>query len=176
LLIAALLVSDSVLADDISLEQALQIASDFSTSTPSMQARLRRSPGTQVTPQLAHSLKSRVAAGKDNVYVINYGNDLGFAIVAGENSTESEVLGYCDHGSFDYDNCPVQLKDLLAYYSTAIDSLRQNPALAVSPKKKVKGSGMTVVTPLLTTRWNQWAPYNNSCPTGCPTGSGRRFR
>lgn len=170
LLIAALFVPGSVSADDISLEQALQIARRFSVGTMPSQVRGRRIPSTQMTPKLAHSLKSRVAAGKDNVYVINYGNDLGFAIVAGENGTEGEVLGYCDHGSFDYDNCPVQLKDLLAYYSTAIDSLRQNPALAVSPRKKVKGSGMTVVTPLLTTRWNQWAPYNNSCPTGCPTG------
>ena len=170
LLLAALFATPSALADDISAEQALQIASQFSAGTPVMQARMRRAPAVQTTPKLAHSLKSRVAPGKDNVYVINYGNDQGFAIVTGESGTASDVLGYCDHGSFDYDNCPVQLKDLLAYYSTAIDSLRQNPALAVSEKKRVKGGGITVIGPLLTTRWNQHSPYNNQCPGGCPTG------
>lgn len=169
LLIAALFVPGSVSADDISLEQALQIARRFSVGTMPSQVRGRRIPSTQMTPKLAYSLKSRVAAGKDNVYVINYGNDQGFAIVSGENGTEGEVLGYCDHGSFDYDNCPVQLKDLLAYYSNAIDSLRQDPKLAVDAKK-VKGKGVTVVGPLLTTRWSQWAPYNNQCPSGCPSG------
>ncbi len=27
-----------------------------------------------------------------------------------------------------------------------------------------------VVSPLLKTTWSQWAPYNNLCPEGCPTG------
>ena len=101
------------------------------------------------------------------------GNDQGFVLVSGETGTEDEVLGYCDHGSFDYDSCPVQMKDLLISYSSDIDSLRLNPQLAV-PRKVISSlpsyMGSIIVGPLLTTTWDQWGPYNSFCPTSCPTG------
>ncbi|MBO7069011.1 MAG: C10 family peptidase [Bacteroidaceae bacterium] len=112
-----------------------------------------------------------MASEKDNVYVINLGNEQGFVVVSGETGTEDEVLGYCDHGSFSYNDCPVQMQDLLTYYSSVIDSLRQNPALAAkSPQKAKADMGTVMVGPLLTTTWDQLAPYNMFCPEGCPVG------
>ena len=66
----------------------------------------------------------------------------------------------------------MQLKDLLTQYSNEVDSLRQNPALAVPRRVSSYPSyiGNIVVGPLLTTTWNQWGPYNNLCPQGCPSG------
>ena len=172
LLIVALMATTSVFADDINVEQALQIAKKFAVNPSTQQLSKRRAPVAEVTPMLAHTLKSKVA-DKDNAYVVNLGNDQGFVIVSGESGTGDEILGYCDHGSFDYDKAPVQLKDLLAFYTEAIDSLRLNPAKA-APRRAAQQwpsyLGSIRVGPLLTTTWSQEAPYNKYCPAGCPTG------
>lgn len=137
LLIVAFFATTAVLADDISVEQALQIARQFAASPSTQQLSRRSMPAKPVSPTLAHAMRSKIAAEKDNVYVINLGNEQGFVVVSGEDGVEDEILGYCDHGSFSYNNCPVQLKDLLSLYSCQVDSLRQNPKLA-APKKVVK--------------------------------------
>ena len=171
----------SALADVISVEQALQIACKFANGTKAAKARGYDAPTAKPAPSLAHSMKSSVATGKANVYVINLGNDQGFVVVSGEDGAVSEVLGYCDHGSFAYDKAPVQLLDLLNEYSDGIDHLRTNPAMAKSQSAQ-RASGATasssypsylgevVVAPLLTTKWNQLAPYNNLVPQQSPTG------
>ena len=180
IVVIALMMTGSAHADDISAEQALQIASQFAKSATVAKARVYRAP---TVPTLAHSMKSGMSAGKDNVYVINLGNDQGFVIVSGEDGAVSEVLGYCDHGSFNYADAPVQFLDLLNNYSDGIDSLRKNPAMAASKSmlspmraRSVSDSypsylGDIVVGPLLKTKWNQTSPYNNLIDnqhyTGC---------
>ncbi len=182
LFIISLVMISSALANDISADKALQIASQFAKGSTVAKSGASRAPIVQFTPTLAHSMKSRVSAGKDNVYVINLGNDQGFVIVSGEDGAVSEVLGYCDHGSFNYADAPVQFLDLLNNYSEGIDSLRKNPAMAKSQSAQ-RASGATassssypsylgevVVAPLLTTKWNQGNPYNILVPEGCYTG------
>ncbi len=170
-ILVALFATSSLFADDISVQQALQIASQFAANEPTAQSKMRKAQAALPAPTLAYAVKSDVS-DKDNVYVINYGNDMGFVVVSGETGTDA-ILGYCDHGAFEYEKTPMQLKGLLGYYTAAIDSLRQNPALAVRRKTAQNWSshlGNVIVEPLLTTQWNQWAPYNNLCPTGCPSG------
>lgn len=172
LLVLMFLATSFSYADDISKEQALQIASRFVKNSYN-QSSVRRAPAKNLTPTLAYTQHSQVTSEKDNVYVVNLGNDQGFVVVSGESGVEDEVLGYCDHGKFIYDSCPVQLKDLLVSYSVTIDALRQNPALAAPGKAIVSWPsyiGNIVVGPLLTTTWNQWGPYNSYCPEGCPSG------
>ena len=108
IVVIALMMTGSAHADDISAEQALQIASQFAKSATVAKARVYRAP---TVPTLAHSMKSGMSAGKDNVYVINLGTDQGFVVVSGEDGAISEVLGYCDHGSFNYADAPVQFLD-----------------------------------------------------------------
>lgn len=161
-----------IYADDISADQALKIAGQFADSPSTRNLSQHRVSALKANPTLAHAVRSKVAE-KDNVYVVNLGSDQGFVIVSGETGAEDDILGYCDHGSFSYDECPVQLKDLLAVYAAGVDSLRLNPALA-APQTAVKQwpdyIGSIIVGPLLTTTWNQRGPYNNNCPEGCPTG------
>lgn len=174
LLIVALLATNTVLADDVSAEQALQIARQFvNVNSPSVQQSSRsKALAMPVSPEMAYVMRSKVVE-KNNVYVVNLGNDQGFVIVSAEDGADDVVLGYCDHGSFDYDECPIQLKDLLGSYSASVDTLRSNPAMA-APRRVVTAwpsyIGSIVVGPLLTTTWNQSWPYNMYCPTGCPTG------
>lgn len=161
----------SLLAADITPQEALDIANQFVQKDKTAQQAIRRAPaGTKIAPTIAHKMPSRVNAQKDNVYIINLGDDQGFVIVAGESGAISDILGYCDHGSFSYEDAPVQFLDLLKEYSDGIDSLRQDPSLARAQlpahMKKAYPNylGNMIVEPLLTTAWNQWAPYNDLCP------------
>lgn len=169
-LIVVLFATNAVLADDVSVQQAIHTAYKFVTNQASIaKARDNDAPET-IAPKLSYTLKSKVS-GKDNVYVINLGDQQGFVIVSGESSTEVEILGYCDHGSFSYEQAPMQLKELLGIYSANVDALRQNPSLAAKATQKTRTDiGSVVVGPLLTTTWDQWGPFNNLCPEGCPTG------
>lgn len=172
LLIVALFAT-SMLAEDVSAEQALQIANKFATSPSTQKLSKHRAPVAEVTPMLAHTLKSKVATEKDNVYVINLGNDQGFVIVSGESGTDNEVLGYCDHGSFSYDKAPIQMKGLLDSYNTNIDQIRQNPMPTVlrrAPQQWPSYIGSIVVEPLIKTTWDQDGVFNALCPEGCPAG------
>ncbi len=178
LLLVSLLAVQSAWADDISAGQAMDIARQFVKQDARANAR-RQLKGRDVEPSLAHTVKSGTTQ-KDNLYVINLGQDQGFVIVAGDDRTEVEVLGYCDHGTFDYDKAPVQLHDLLAGYSGCIDKVRetkslagsQSPTMSVRRKANPRNMGDIVVGPLLTTSWGQHYPYNKYCPEGCPAGCG----
>lgn len=161
----------SLLAADITPQQALDIANTFIQKDRTAQANIRRAPaGTRIAPSIVHKMPSRVNAQKDNVYIINLGSNQGFVVVSGETGTTAEILGYCDHGSFDINDAPIQFLDLLKEYSDGIDSLRQDPSLARAQlpahMKKAYPNylGNMIVEPLLTTAWNQWAPYNDLCP------------
>ena len=175
LLITLIVAVCTVKAGDITTEQALKIASQFAVNSSQNIAKARgaKAPVLQMEPKLAYSIKSKDTPVKDNVYVVNLGNDQGFVIVSGESGAEANVLGYCDHGSFSYDDAPIQLKDLLGYYTEAIDSLRRSPAGPARTRAAQEwpsNLGSIIVEPLLTTTWDQGAPYNYHCPEGAVTG------
>lgn len=171
LLLILVLSAATMFADDVTLEQALQTARQFAKHEAAKQPQARRALATS-NPQLVYSEKSKIVS-KDNVYVINFGNDQGFVVVSGESGTSDEILGYCDHGAFEYDNCPPQLKDLLKNYANVIDKVRENPSFAAKRRASAVFPdyiGTIIVGPLLTTTWSQHGPYNDLCPKGCPTG------
>lgn len=173
--------STSLFAADITPEQALDIANQFVQHDQVAQKAIRKAPaGTKIAPTIAHRMPSRVAQNKDNVYIVNLGNDQGFVVVSGETGAVSKVLGYCDHGSFNYEDAPIQLKDLLNNYADGIDMLRSDTTAAPSKPRRVgigddwgyypSFLGDPVIGPLLTTRWNQTSPYNYYTPNQCYTG------
>lgn len=168
LLFLAVFTSAGVFADDVSEGQALAIASEFAARHAAPSRGARRAPA-KVAPRLAHTVKSEVA-DKSNVYVVDLGGGQGFVVVSGESGTGDKILGYCDHGAFSYADAPVQFKTLLGNYSASIDLIRNDRSLASKASKAPYGVGSVIVGPLLTTRWNQTAPYNNMCPDGAYTG------
>ena len=174
LLIVALFATTAVLADDVSAEQALQIARQFAQSPQTQQLSRRKAPAKPIAPTMAHVMRSK-ASQKDNVYVVNLGNGQGFVIVSAEDGADDIVLGYCDHGDFSYDDCPIQLKDLLGLYASQVDSLRQDSIMPVLRRRAGAQYdsylGTVVVEPLLTSTWNQCSPYNLQCPEVTPEGT-----
>jgi len=109
-------------------------------------------------------------------YVFNIGGDGGFVIVSGDDRTP-EILGYSDAGRFDAQNIPDNMRAFLQGYADEIQHMPENVTAASRGvgQKRVAAPTRSSVSPLLTTRWNQRAPYNNSCPiisgshavTGC---------
>lgn len=174
LLITLIVAVCTVKADDISTEQALKIASQFAVNSSQGIAKSRgaKAPALAMEPKLEYSIKSKVSPVKDNVYVVNLGNNQGFVIVSGESGADANVLGYCDHGSFNYDDAPIQLKDLLDDYAAAVDQLRQHPTTSTTRASMNENEelGTIMIGPLLTTTWDQWSPYNMLCPGSCPAG------
>ncbi len=109
----------------------------------------------------------------NGLYVFNIGTDGGFVIVSNDDRT-TPILGYGDSGSIDPDNLPANLNAWLQGYADQIAWVKANVTDGTSVAQK-SGTVKTDIGPLITTQWNQDAPYNNLCPeyssgNRCATG------
>lgn len=117
-------------------------------------------------PQKAKA-KSRTAitaSPSDAYYVFN--NDAGgFVIIAGDDAV-TPVLGYTSTGSFDAENLPDGLKDLLKSYERQIAALGDN-YVANQTATRAAFTGEKL---LKTAKWNQGNPFNKYTPNNYVTG------
>jgi len=118
----------------------------------------------------AKSRAATTASRSDAYYVFN--NDAGgFVIIAGDDAV-TPVLGYTSTGSFDAENLPDGLKDLLKSYERQIAALGDN---YVANQTAVR-TGFAGEKLLNTAKWNQYAPFNKYTPgnyvTGCVATAG----
>lgn len=117
-------------------------------------------------PQKARA-KSRAATTalrSDAYYVFN--NDAGgFVIIAGDDAV-TPVLGYTSTGSFDAENLPDGLKDLLKSYERQIAALGDNYVANQTATR----AGFTGEKLLNTAKWNQSYPFNKYTPNNYVTG------
>ena len=174
LTVAMMLLGFSTRAGSISEEQAKAKVRSF------LQARQHASNGKYRAPALASDASLPLAyrmpfslhgtsAGQTALYVFNVGQQGGFVIVSGDDRTRP-ILGYADSGSFDAGKMPAALREMLAIYARQIEMLGQGAAKTDSVVRRAKSSRrissvMDDVEPLLTTAWDQGAPYNAYCPT-----------
>ena len=164
LIVLASLISLGLSAEDISEEQARQIAVQFWGDSTSSTAR-----------RAAASLLLTYQPEGSEFYVFNRPGGDGWVIVAGDNGASPTILAYSDKGSFDYNKSPDATKTILTGYTKSIQDLRQSGISESIPSKAPKRAAI-IVAPLLKTSWNQNTPYNNQCPTAdeggrrCPTG------
>ena len=99
-------------------------------------------------------------------YVFNAGGDGGYVIVSGDDRTES-ILGYVEHGTFDPDNIPENMRSWLQLYADQIKYIVDNDIQPSSPAVKTRNRVQATkhsIPELLSTRWNQGHPYNLTCP------------
>ena len=124
------------------------------------------------------------SGGETYFYVFNRDDDGGFVIVGGDKAAK-DVLGYSDHGEFDYQSIPCNLRDLLSQYraeiSHAIRRVRSGASLVADEATRTVRAD---IAPLVTARWNQDYPYNcqlpaldaeNSLLTGCVATAGAQI-
>lgn len=112
----------------------------------------------------AKSRTATTASTSDAYYVFN--NDAGgFVIIAGDDAV-TPVLGYTSTGSFDAENLPDGLKDLLKSYERQIAALGDS----YQANQTATRAAFTGEKLLNTAKWNQGAPFNKYTPNNYVTG------
>ena len=116
------------------------------------------------------------AAGFTNLYIFNA--NPGFVVMAADDRVQP-ILGYSLTGTFVTDDMPENVRGWLQGYDDEIQAAIDHRMSASSETTQkwhdlengVRGPrAVTVVDPLIQTRWGQGSPYNNYCPSGCVTG------
>lgn len=165
---------------DISKEEATLIANKFIKAQGLFPQTRSNLPLEIVYTNLDAKIKTRsnVSSEKPAYYIINIGNK-GYVIVSGSDIT-FPVLGYSTESSFDINDIPINMAEvLLDYENTIVQVKKQNikptqeisnmRASYLSPSPNTRASA--TVGPLLgTIKWNQSPYYNAYCPSGCPVG------
>lgn len=112
----------------------------------------------------AKSRAATTASRSDAYYVFN--NDAGgFVIIAGDDAV-TPVLGYTSTGSFDAENLPDGLKDLLKSYERQIAALGDSYVA----NRTATRAAFTGEKLLNTAKWNQSNPFNKYTPNNYVTG------
>jgi hypothetical protein len=130
-----------------------------------------------------HSLRKSTPTVKEagqvsGLYVFNVSNDGGFVIVSNDDQTVP-ILGFGQSGNIDVDNLPDNMRAWLEGYAAQIAWLKtQSTQSTQNTQRKAPRRTATPkadIGPLVSSHWNQGAPYNGSCPeidgektvTGC---------
>lgn len=164
--LAAVGVVAAVSAKPITPEQALARIAD---SNPRLAAPLKAG----AAPVLVHTTET--PCGKPAVYIFDNTAHNGYLVLSADDSAYP-VLGYADCGSADATALPPALKWWLEEYARQIEyaSGRDSVASAVALKAPLRVV-REAIEPMIKTKWDQVAPYNDQCPlqgtqrtyTGC---------
>ena len=142
----------SAFADVISPEQAL--ARVMGT---------QHQPMSAITGSTQKLVKTEIASGLPTVYVYS-NDDSSFMILSADDQAEA-MLAYGDNFTGEINP---SMQWLLGEYSKEIESLRNNPQPRIiklpTATTKVATTDKAPISPMLTTKWDQSAPYNNMCP------------
>ena len=154
LFLASLLLSMSAIAGPISQTEALKAANEFMLKN-------RSSVSLKATPASTRRLMAGPSTSQPSFYIFNTVGEKGYVIVSGDDRT-TQILGYVDHGSFDANNVPANMKVWLENYEKQIAALdemgiKSGPVNAPRPTRNS-------ISPLITSHWDQANPYWNHCP------------
>ncbi len=167
-------------AGRVSQEEAAAIAARFTNEQPQL-SRMHKAPRQASNMRLAHKAlqnNSEEAA----FYVFNQEGNNGYVIVSADDRTAEDVLGYNEHGSFDYSKINPNLKWWLSRYTDEITALQTMDDSEFEQPAVRKAKQVTAIPNLLVNdqgkeiTWYQEEPYYNLCPmderdnTRCLTG------
>ena len=127
----------------ISQNAALSAARKYSRTGQVAPAKNLRSDKTNNAPYYAFNLEQ------------------GYVIVSGDDEM-TELVGYAENGFFDAENVPPQMQLWLNGYAEYVAAVQSGKAKA--RKILLSDSPSVVVEPLVSTKWNQDAPFNNFAP------------
>lgn len=158
-------------AQQVSAEQAAQTARNFMQQNA---GTMQHAP-SRINPSLAYTAQ---IGSEVQFYVFNNDDtraDNGFVIVGGDKRAR-QILGYCEHGSFDYESAPENFKWWLSQYQQQIHTAIKQKAIVKNQEqlatRAALGNTKATIQNLITTKWNQSAPYNNECKKPGPGAKG----
>ncbi len=104
--------------------------------------------------------------GLPALYIFASETGEGFLMLSAD-SDATPVVGYADSGTFQPDCIPDNMKAWLEFYAAEIKASRtvSSPAL-----RDIERPQRPPIDPIVTSRWNQNAPYNLLCPDESATG------
>ena len=157
-------------AQHVSPEQAKEIASKFLKGQSTKQGGRRNAPSANMLKTVV-VFNAKDTSGQPYLYAVTDTRQSGFVLVSGDERFKA-VLGYSDVSNFDEQNMPDNMRVFLQGY---IDEMKYLESINYQPTKAAPRRSMSNVGVLMTTTWNQRAPYNNQCPldnsqrsaTGC---------
>lgn len=153
-----------VWAGPIDVEVARQQAISFFNQHPSSHGDRRG-----VTKQQMKLLYKQCDTPEDSplLYVFGQENGHGYIVISGDDAATSSLLGYSMSGTFNPDSIPCNLRYWLDEYARQLAFARKkHTAHNVSREKRSRES----ISPLITSKWHQHAPFNNLCPLDPETG------
>ena len=113
------------------------------------------------------------SVGVEHFYIFNNVNGPGFVMVSGDDCA-TPILGYSSTTNGIGGELPANVRSWLGYYDGTIGAAVQNGAVATAEIAEEWGTlrsgnlpepkSLTTVSPLISTTWDQGAPYNNLCP------------
>ncbi len=157
---------NAMMAQEVSIDVAKSRTLDF-LSRQSIGPKFAKGTTSSTDLELAYTSKSEA---KTCFYVFNIGNDNGF-VIAGGDEAALEILGYCDHGSFNYNTANPAFKWWLDQYT---EQIAHADASTSSPRKaKAQTAERNSIGPLIKTKWYQSYPYNSEIPVNDKYG--RRY-
>lgn len=98
-------------------------------------------------------------------YVFNADNQKGFVVVSGDDRT-APILGYADSGEITEEAMPANMRAWLEGYAEQMKWMDEHGYNNTATRHaQARRAIRNPISPLLTTKWNQDAPYNLLCPT-----------
>lgn len=112
-------------------------------------------------------------------FIFNIGNENGFVLMSASDMTQP-VLGYTDSGSFNKENIPHAMQQWLDELADGLQAIERHESKIVGElsahrhNRAERRPTKNAVPMLVTSQWNQGAPYNDLCPQHesgtCATG------
>lgn len=154
----------------IAMGAALSLGAYAAPLTPQQALeRARSSSPARVSAKIASTAKpaftQKTDAGNPAAYIFKAAE--GYVILSGDD-VAYPVLGYSDSGSFDETKMSPEMKWWLSEYARQIQWANENGISAA--KAPQANADWTAIAPLVKTKWDQGAPYNDQCPKVRSTG------
>ena len=173
--IFALLVSVSLFAERITLEDAATVANNFmNVAVTSVNGVKKAAPAKRMVRKAMNTTE------EPQYYLYENENGEGWVIIAA-NDAVTPILAYSETGHFRTDNMPSNIRHWMGKYDQFIKRIETDGVEAAEETKAEwkalrkgvrKAQTAAVVGPLIQTQWDQDAPYNNLCPG---TGSNKAY-
>ncbi len=147
--------------------EALTRLSEFTATVSPLKARIPMQ--SDLTP-----VYTAKAEGMDTpaFYVFN-NSDNGFVIMSADDRLPA-VLGFSDNGAFDEKRLSPDMKWWLGEYCRDIAGMYREEGVdmtaTASAHRQAPVADRKAIEPMLKTKWDQMAPYNQYCPGQYPTG------
>lgn len=162
LALALALIPMLVFSQHRSESEAITVAQEFWGNKVS-RAKLMAVPQSSLVKAKARTMAktaSTTSGNKQSFYVINDEESNRFVIVSSDDRLV-KILGYSDNGIFDAETAPEGLLEMMNEYDGQYTAMYNDLTSLSAPKQTTQ---YPIVEPLITSKWNQNAPYNNECP------------